>query len=91
MRIIPQYISERDTRYKNDCCKKKRLDFYFFAFDFTQTQVCVYVCRDKGDGIIILHRIISSPETGSLMKVQASPGGLLWRDFHSRPSDQLLL
>lgn len=69
---------------------KKKKRFLFFAFEFTQTQVCVYVCRDKGCEVIILHRIISSPETGSLTKVQASPGGLLWRDFHSRPSDQLL-
>lgn len=41
-----------------------------------------------GVGIIIFHRIISSPEMGSRKRVRASPAGLLWRDSHSRPSDQ---
>lgn len=70
--------------------KKKKKDFYFLLLSLHKHR-CVYMCAGiKGCEVIILHRIISSPETGSLMKVQESPGGLLWRDFHSKPSDQLL-
>lgn len=50
--------------------------------------ITFYVFMNAGVGIIIFHRIISSPETGSLRRVQASLAGLLWRDSHSRPSAQ---
>lgn len=69
-----------DFNYKTECCKKQ-----------TNKKLFLLCLSLNSRWVIILHRIISSLETGSQKKEPVLLEGPLWREFHSKPSDQLLL